>query len=287
MRVIESIAGMQRSADAMRSEGLRIAFVPTMGALHEGHLDLVRLAATLCDRVVVSVFVNPSQFGKNEDLSRYPRDLERDKDLASGAGCDIMFAPAADEMYPEGACTWVQTDGLGTVLEGAFRPTHFRGVTTVVMSLFNIVKPHVAILGQKDAQQAVIIRRMVRDLHLDVDIVVAPTRREADGLAMSSRNMYLSKLERSEALAISRSLRLAEAAFRSGERNVSALLGIVEHELQSSGGLAVDYVALVDAETLEKLEAINTRPALLALAAKVGTTRLIDNTILEEMTLAS
>jgi pantoate--beta-alanine ligase len=281
MTVIESIAGMQRTADGIRSEGLRIGFVPTMGALHDGHLDLIRRASSLCDRVVVSVFVNPSQFGKNEDLSRYPRDLSRDMELASGAGCDIMFVPTAADMYPEGAVTWVQVEGLGAVLEGSFRPTHFRGVTTVVMSLFNIVKPHFSIFGQKDAQQAVVIRRMVKDLHVDTDIVVAPTLREADGLAMSSRNMYLSKMERSEALAISRSLRLADSAFLAGERSAPILRGIVENELRSSSAIGIDYVALVDAETLEAVESVNAHPALLAVAVRIGTTRLIDNTILE------
>jgi pantoate--beta-alanine ligase len=278
--LIESIPQMQRAADALRSSGKRIGFVPTMGALHEGHLDLIRTAAQGCDTIVVSIFVNPSQFGKGEDLSRYPRDLQRDRDMAAGAGCDILFVPDAAAMYPEGACSWVQVDGLSTVLEGAFRPTHFRGVTTVVAALFNIVKPHLAVFGQKDAQQALIIRRMVHDLHIDVELHIAPTRRENDGLAMSSRNTYLSVSERAEALAISRSLQLAEAGFRNGERNAQVLRDLVESELRAGGIGTVDYIALVDAETLENLKSINQRSALLAIAARVGTTRLIDNTIL-------
>ncbi len=279
MTVIEGIAAMRRAVDGFRTDGLRIGLVPTMGALHEGHLDLIRKASELCDRVVVSVFVNPSQFGKNEDLNRYPRDPDRDMRLTADAGCDVLFIPTAAEMYPDGADTWVQVNGLGSKLEGLVRPTHFRGVTTVVMSLFNIVKPHIAVFGQKDAQQSVIVRRMVRDLHVDVEIVIVPTRREPDGLAMSSRNTYLSKLERTEALAISRSLRLAENRFRAGERSAPALLDLVETELHS-GALVIDYVALVDAETLESVKRIHEKPAILAIAARIGTTRLIDNTIL-------
>ena len=281
MTVIESIAAMQHAADSFRANGQRIGFVPTMGALHQGHLDLIRKAAEVCDRVVVSIFVNPSQFGKNEDLNRYPRDLDRDMHLAASAGCDVLFTPSAEEMYPDGASTWVTVDGLGTVLEGSVRPTHFRGVTTVVMALFNIVKPHIAVFGQKDAQQAVIIRRMVRDLHVHTDVLVAPTRREADGLAMSSRNTYLSELERSDALAISRSLRIAEEMVRSGERRAQILRDAVEAELTSSVALSIDYVALVDADTLVPVEQLSDRPTLLAIAVRVGTTRLIDNTILE------
>ncbi|MCZ7558604.1 MAG: pantoate--beta-alanine ligase [Bacteroidia bacterium] len=281
MLLIDSIPQMQRTADELRINGKRIGFVPTMGALHQGHLDLIRTAAQTCDTVVVSVFVNPSQFGKGEDLSRYPRNLERDQGLAADAGCDILFVPDADAIYPEGFCTWVQVEGLGGLLEGAFRPTHFRGVTTVVTALFNIVKPHLAVFGQKDAQQALIIRRMVRDLHMDIELHIAPTRRESDGLAMSSRNTYLSDSERERALALSRALTLAEAAFRGGERDARILRESVQNELRSGGVDTVDYVALVDAENLEELEWIEQRAALLAIAARVGTTRLIDNTILK------
>jgi pantoate--beta-alanine ligase len=281
MDTIDRIRDMQRSADEFRASGRRISFVPTMGALHEGHLDLIRTAADLGNPVVVSVFVNPSQFGKDEDLDRYPRDLQRDAKLAAEAGCDILFTPRAEEMYPDGACTWVEVAGLSSVLEGAFRPTHFRGVTTVVMALLNIVKPHVAVFGQKDAQQAAIVQRMLRDLHVDVELVIHPTRRDADGLAMSSRNMYLTELERFHALAIPRSLRLAEQRYHEGLRDARMLCDIVREELSRGDALAIDYVEVVDPSSLEMLERIADKPSLLALAVRTGTTRLIDNTILK------
>lgn len=286
MEHVTSVAAMRSKADEMRREGKRIGFVPTMGYLHEGHLDLIRTLRPLCDCVVVSIFVNPSQFGPGEDLQRYPRDLERDSNLAEDAGCDLLFVPTAEEMYPAGARTWVTVEGLGAVLEGAFRPTHFRGVATVVTMLFNIVKPHMAAFGQKDAQQALIIRRMVRDLHMDVELSIVPTRREADGLAMSSRNTYLSGSERNEALAISRSLRIAREAFAAGEHRVAALRERMTEELTATGALLLDYLAFVDAETLEDVATIDDRPVLVAIAARIGTTRLIDNTILGEQAFA-
>lgn len=286
MEHVTSVAAMRSKADEMRREGKRIGFVPTMGYLHEGHLDLARTLRPLCDCVVVSIFVNPSQFGPGEDLQRYPRDLERDSNLAEDAGCDLLFVPTAEEMYPAGARTWVTVEGLGAVLEGAFRPTHFRGVATVVTMLFNIVKPHMAAFGQKDAQQALIIRRMVRDLHMDVELCIVPTRREADGLAMSSRNTYLSGSERNEALAISRSLRIAREAFAAGEHRVAALRERMTEELTATGALLLDYLAFVDAETLEDVTTIDDRPVLVAIAARIGTTRLIDNTILGEQAFA-
>lgn len=286
MEHVTSVAVMRSKADELRREGKRIGFVPTMGYLHEGHLDLIRTLRPRCDCVVVSIFVNPSQFGPGEDLQRYPRDLERDSNLAENAGCDLLFVPTAKEMYPAGARTWVTVEGLGAVLEGAFRPTHFRGVATVVTMLFNIVKPHVAAFGQKDAQQALIIRRMVRDLHMDVELSIVPTRREADGLAMSSRNTYLSGSERNEALAISRSLRIAREAFAAGEHRVAALRERMTEELTATGVLLLDYLAFVDAETLEDVTTIDDRPVLVAIAARIGTTRLIDNTILGEQAFA-
>ncbi len=286
MEHVTSLAIMRSRADTMRREGKRIGFVPTMGYLHEGHLDLIRTLRPLCDCVVVSIFVNPSQFGPGEDLQRYPRNLERDSALAEEAGCDLLFVPTADEMYPSGARTWVTVEGLGAVLEGAFRPTHFRGVATVVSMLFNIVKPHMAAFGQKDAQQALIIRRMVRDLHMDVELCIVPTRREADGLAMSSRNTYLSGSERNEALAISRSLRIAREAFAAGEHRVDALRERMTEELTATGALLLDYLAFVDAETLADVTTIDDRPVLVAIAARIGTTRLIDNTILGEQAFA-
>ena len=280
MLQITQVREMQREADRLRAAGARIGFVPTMGYLHEGHLDLIRRCREHCDTVVVSIFVNPTQFAAGEDLQRYPRDLARDSSRAEGAGCNILFVPDAAEVYPPGASTWVQVDGLSSVLEGKFRPTHFRGVTTVVTMLFHMVKPHVAVFGQKDAQQALLMRRMVRDLHMDISLVIVPTRREPDGLAMSSRNTYLSRSGRIEALAISRSLRRAEQYVDDGGRDAAAVRSLVHAELTRSGNVSVDYVALVDAETLADIENITARPALLAIAAHVETTRLIDNTIL-------
>lgn len=287
MRHLTHVREMQREADRLRAAGMRIGFVPTMGFLHEGHLDLIRRCRELCDTVMVSIFVNPTQFAAGEDLQRYPRDLARDAALAEGAGCDILFVPVAEEVYPPGACTWVQVDGLSSTLEGEFRPTHFRGVTTVVTMLFHMVKPHVAVFGQKDAQQALLIRRMVRDLHMDISLEIVPTRREPDGLAMSSRNTYLSESGRTAALAISRSLRLAEQYVAGGGRDTDAILAAVRAELLRNGNVSIDYAALVDAETLEHITEISTRPALLAIAAHVETTRLIDNTILRAETIES
>lgn len=287
MTRVTTVADMQREADRLRAAGRRIGFVPTMGYLHEGHLDLLRLCRRNADVVVMSIFVNPTQFGAGEDFTRYPRDIERDARLAGEAGCDILFIPEADDVYPPGFSSWVQVDGLSAVLEGAFRPTHFRGVTTVVCMLFNMVKPHCAVFGQKDAQQALIIRRMVRDLHMDVELLIAPIRREPDGLAMSSRNTYLTESGRIEALAISRSLRLAEEYVAGGGRSADEIHRMVTEELRRSGAVEPDYVALTDAETLEDVTVLTGAPALLAIAARVGRTRLIDNTILRAETIES
>lgn len=279
MRTISTIAEMRREAEKLRVEGRRIGFVPTMGSLHEGHLDLLRLCRRHCDVVVMSIFVNPSQFGENEDYTRYPRDIQRDAALAKANGCDILFTPEAGEVYPPAYATWVQVDGLSAVLEGQFRPTHFRGVATIVAKLFLMVKPHCAVFGQKDAQQAVVIRRMVRDLHLDVELLIAPTRREADGLAMSSRNSYLSESGRTEALALSRSLRLAERYVAAGGRDARELRALATEEITHSGAITIDYVAVVDTETLEEIDTIEKRPALVAVAARIENTRLIDNVV--------
>jgi pantoate--beta-alanine ligase len=287
MRFISSIREMQQEADRLRVEGKRIGFVPTMGFLHEGHLDLVRACRERCDAVVVSIFVNPTQFGANEDFGRYPRDLERDARLADSAGCDILFTPDASEVYLPGYATWVQVDGLAGILEGRSRPTHFRGVATVVAKLFLMVKPHLAVFGQKDAQQIILIRRMVRDLHFEVELIVIPTRREADGLAMSSRNMYLSDSERIEALALSRSLRLAEHHIANGGRSAMDVRALVTDEITRTGEVTLDYVAVVDAETLDEVQSLNNRTILVAVAAKVGNTRLIDNTIVKAETIQS
>ncbi|MBR9978327.1 MAG: pantoate--beta-alanine ligase [Bacteroidetes bacterium] len=287
MQRITDIQEMQRTADRLRIEGKRIGFVPTMGFLHAGHLDLLRVCREQCDIVVLSVFVNPAQFGKGEDFGRYPRDPDRDEALAASAGCDIVFIPNSEDIYPPDASTRVEVEGLSELWEGRFRPTHFRGVTTVVSLLFHIVKPHCAVFGQKDIQQAVIIRRMVRDLHFDIEIIVAPTRRENDGLAMSSRNTYLAGSGRSDAAVLSRALRLAEQAIAGGERNTAMILAIMHDELAGSPDIKLDYAAVFDAETLEEIIVIDKAPVVIAIAARIGNTRLIDNTIVKGETIES
>jgi len=287
MIIIESIEEMQRAADRLRVASKRIGFVPTMGFLHEGHLDLLRLAKQRCDTSIMSIFVNPTQFAAGEDLSTYPRDFERDCRLAEAIGCDIVFAPEAEEMYPPNDSTWVQVEDVGKGLEGSVRPTHFRGVSTVVTKLFHIVRPHVAVFGQKDAQQAALIRRMTADLHFGIDIVIAPIRREPDGLAMSSRNTYLSNQERKEALALFRALEIANALFSKGERHVDTLRHAVEEEILRSGNVQLDYTAIVDPDSFLPVEGNIERKALIAVAARVGKTRLIDNLIVRNGTTQS
>jgi pantoate--beta-alanine ligase len=275
--VVRTKAEVRRAVAAMRPQ--RIALVPTMGYLHEGHLSLVDRARELADRVVLSIFVNPLQFGPQEDLDRYPRDLERDVELATGRGVDLIFAPDVREMYPGGEpIVRVVPGRLAETLCGAYRPGHFEGVLTVVAKLFGIVRPDVAVFGQKDFQQAVLIRRMVADLDLGIEIDVAPIVREPDGLAMSSRNVYLSPEERESALGLYRGLTRAAEAFAAGERDVERLRRLVHEEL-ARPGVRVQYVEVVDPETLQP-----TQPAspgnVLAVAAFVGQTRLIDNVIL-------
>jgi pantoate--beta-alanine ligase len=250
-----------------------------MGALHEGHLSLVRAARDACDRVVVSIFVNPTQFGPTEDLEKYPRTFEQDKVLLEGAGVDLLFAPNAEEIYPPGARTFVTVEDLSSRLDGLSRPGHFRGVTTVVAKLFNIVQPDAAFFGQKDAAQVAVLRRMVRDLNFPVEIVVCPTVREPDGLAMSSRNRYLSPQQRKSALALSRALHAMETAARAGEHRADILLAQGLRVLESEPGIRVDYLAAVHPDTLEPLENL-AAGGLLAVAAFVGNTRLIDNVLL-------
>jgi pantoate--beta-alanine ligase len=287
MERLTDIRQMQRMADRLRMEGKRIGFVPTMGFLHEGHLDLLRLCRKHSDIVVMSVFVNPTQFGEGEDFGRYPRDLDRDEELAASAGCDIVFAPRAEDVYAAEASTWVQVDGLSEKWEGRIRPAHFRGVTTVVALLFNVVKPHCAVFGQKDIQQAVIIRRMVRDLHFDIDIILVPTRREADGLAMSSRNTYLSEDGRRDAALLSHVLRLAEQAIASGERNARRIQQMMYERIADNTGIALDYAVVMDADTLDEVTMIENKPVVIAIAARIGNTRLIDNTIVKVETIES
>jgi pantoate--beta-alanine ligase len=279
MITIETVRDMQAEADRIRSAGRRIGLVPTMGALHEGHLSLVREARRRADVVAVSIYVNPTQFGPQEDFARYPRDPDRDAGLAAGAGADVLFVPGDADMYPDGACTWVEVTGLTDTLCGASRPGHFRGVTTVVAKLFNAVKPHTAVFGQKDAQQAVVIRRMTRDLGWGVEIVTAPVVREPDGLALSSRNAYLSPPERRDALALSAGLAAAARLAAGGERRADAIAAEVRGRLEAAPSVRVDYVAVVHPETLAPLGRIDG-PALVAVAAFVGRTRLIDNAVI-------
>ena len=265
----------------LRAAGSRIGFVPTMGALHEGHFSLIRRARKLADQVVVSVFVNPAQFGPSEDLDRYPRNLGRDAELAGNAGADLLYAPAAEEVYPAGYRTYVNVEGWDSALEGASRPGHFRGVATVVLKLFHRVVPHVACFGQKDAQQAILIRRMVRDLEMDVEIEICPTVREPDGLALSSRNAFLNAAQRRAAPALYRALQRVESAvLREGERHAKCVLKLIRETLAGEPLVVLDYAAVVSAETLEPLDALRGS-VLVALAARVGATRLIDNVILK------
>jgi len=261
-----------------RTAGRAIGFVPTMGALHEGHLRLVDEARKRAGRVVMSVFVNPLQFSANEDLSKYPRDLERDSTLADRRGVDLLFAPTVQTMYPEGAETRVSPGPTASYWEGAVRPGHFTGVLTVVTKLFNLVQPDIAVFGQKDIQQYTLIRKMVKDLDLPVELVMVPTVREADGLAMSSRNVYLDKSQRADAALISAGLRAAHQAWTKGERDVNALEAFVKAALARSGAIKVDYIATVEPERLTPAGTAGAG-TILCVAVRVGTTRLIDNMI--------
>ena len=256
-----------------------MGFIPTMGALHEGHLSLVRAAKAKCDLVAVSIFVNPLQFGPSEDLAKYPRTFEHDRELLEKEAVDILFAPTPEEMYPAGAVTYVTVEGLSEKLCGKSRPGHFRGVTTVVAKLFNILEPDMAFFGQKDAAQATIIRRMVQDLNLPVEIVVCPIVRERDGLAMSSRNAYLNPQERKSALALNRALSEVKSRFDQGERNAEHLITVGKKMLLREPAVRLDYLEIVDTSTLDRIEELSSS-ALVAVAAFVGNTRLIDNILL-------
>src|ERR1700694_4135313 len=279
MKVFATIPEVRAALSDMRAIRKRVGLVPTMGALHEGHLSLVRAAKEQCDAVVVSIFVNPTQFGPTEDLAKYPRQMERDRALLEEEDVDILFAPSVEEIYGSGSITWVLVEGLSEKLDGRSRPGHFRGVATVVAKLFNILGPQIAFFGQKDAAQLAVIRRMVRDLNFPVEIIAGAIVREPDGLAMSSRNAYLSPEERGRALVLQRSLRRAEAEFQSGQRIAAKLISAALEVLASEPQVAVDYLEVVNPDTLEPVERI-TQPALLAIAARVGTTRLIDNVLL-------
>src|SRR5215475_5653122 len=284
MEIINRRKRMSSVARKIRREQDRtIGLVPTMGALHEGHLSLVREARRMSDVVVVSVFVNPTQFGPGEDFTRYPRDLTRDTALLTDYNVDYIFAPPAEEIYPKGFSTYVNVEGLSEQLEGASRPGHFRGVTTVVTILMNTIRPDFAFFGQKDAQQALIIKRLVKDLAFDTEIVVLPTVREDSGLAISSRNLYLTTDEQKSAAVIHQALMRAKTAFREGERSPGRLETLVRATIEVEPRARVDYVNVVDAETLERIDKLDERPILIAVAAYVGKTRLIDNTILNKV----
>jgi pantoate--beta-alanine ligase len=276
MRTLTGIEEAQHACLEARRNGRRIGFVPTMGALHEGHLSLMRSARSQCDFVVASIFVNPLQFGPNEDLAKYPRPFERDQQLLEAEKVDLLFAPEAPTMYPEGAVTYVDVEGLTETLEGKTRPGHFRGVTTVVSKLFHIVQPDFAFFGQKDAQQATIIRKMVRDLNFPIQVVVCPIVREKDGLAMSSRNVYLSPEERKQATVLYRALTRMQTLADSGERSAAALLKAGEDVISEEPDVRLDYLAVVDTETLQPIDDVS-HGALIPIAAYVGKTRLIDN----------
>ncbi len=278
MIIVTDPSAMQRLADEARTGGKEISFVPTMGALHAGHLTLIREAAGYGDTVVVSIFVNPTQFGEGEDFHRYPRNLDRDAAFAAEAGCDILFAPATAAMYPETHATFVQVEKSTGVLEGKSRPGHFRGVTTVVATLCNIVKPHILLLGQKDGQQVAVLRRMLRDLQFDIRLVVVPTVREPDGLAMSSRNAYLTPDQRSQAPVLSAALRMAEQRLRAGEQDAAAIRDAMRAMITAKTDGEIDYVSIAHGESLEELTIVPSAiPVMISLAVRLGTTRLIDN----------
>jgi pantoate--beta-alanine ligase len=280
MHIITRIPEMQDLANLIRNEGKTIGFVPTMGFLHEGHLTLIRQARQVCDIVVVSIFVNPTQFGPDEDFDRYPRDEDGDIRKCESAGVDVLFMPDASEMYRSKPTAFVSVEGISDILEGRIRPGHFRGVATVVSKLFNIVKPHKAFFGQKDYQQCAIIKRMVTGLNMDVEVIVLPTVREHDGLAMSSRNSYLNAEERRAATAIHRALSSAEQMVRAGVREPEKVKNKVFAVLREERGISIDYVELADQESLDPLVSMKESGVILV-AVRLGRTRLIDNSILD------
>lgn len=273
------VSTLEELWQALRLLDRPLGLVPTMGYLHEGHLSLVRRAREECGSVAVSIFVNPTQFGPNEDLSRYPRNIEGDLKLLEAAGADLVWLPTPEEMYPPGFQTWVTVETLTAPLEGAMRPGHFRGVTTIVSKLFNAIRPEKAYFGQKDAQQAAVIRQMTRDLSYPIEIVVCPTVREADGLAMSSRNSYLNPEERRAATVLFRALTAAQAAYQNGERSAETLRRMMRETIEAEPLARLQYVSCADYDTLQELETVTSK-ALLSMAVFIGKTRLIDNFIL-------
>jgi pantoate--beta-alanine ligase len=280
MKLVKTIEEMRAFRQAARKSGKRLGLVPTMGALHEGHLSLVRAARDQSDVVAVSIFVNPTQFGPNEDFTKYPRNLESDSALLEREHVDVIFAPSVEDMYPAGAVTWVTVGGMSDRLCGKSRPGHFRGVTTVVSKLFHVIEPDIAFFGQKDAAQVAIIRRMVRDLNMPVAIEVCPIIRESDGLALSSRNVYLSSEQRKSALVLHRSLQLAKKLFDQGERDPANLIAAGKQEFGNEPSARLDYLEIVDPDSLESMPTIS-KPVLIVVAAFIGNTRLIDNIIVD------
>ena len=278
MKVVSTVAEVRAARPALG----RLGFVPTMGFLHEGHLSLVRAAKARMGAVACSIFVNPTQFAPTEDLARYPRDLDRDLRLLEEVGCDLVFTPTPEAIYPDGFSTRIEVEGVTAPLEGAVRPGHFSGVATVVTKLFNMVQPDAAWFGQKDAQQCAVIRRMARDLNLPVEVVVAETVREPDGLAMSSRNIYLAPDERIAALCLIRALRAAEAGYDAGQRSADDLRALMQAELVAEPMARPDYVSIADPDTLAELDVVDERGAVASLAVRIGKTRLIDNLLLGE-----
>ncbi len=279
MKICSTIAEARAACRDTRTYRQRLGLVPTMGALHEGHMSLVRAAKAQCDAITVSIFVNPTQFSPNEDLSKYPRHFDRDYRLLEEENVDILFAPAVQEIYPNGTATWVQVEGLSEKLDGRSRPSHFRGVTTIVAKLFHILEPDAAFFGQKDAAQLAVIRRMVQDLNFPIEIVACPIVRESDGLAMSSRNAYLNLDERGRALVLRRSLEQVQREFQGGERTAAKLISAAKKVFACEPQVALDYFEIVDPYTLDPVEGIS-QETLVAVAAYVGSTRLIDNIVL-------
>jgi pantoate--beta-alanine ligase len=282
MEIITKAARMRVVSRKLWTEESSIGFVPTMGALHEGHLSMVRDARRMTDKVIVSIFVNPTQFDSGREFAQYPRDLARDADLLTPIGVDYIFAPTAEEMYPPGFSSYVEVEGLSNKLEGISRPGYFRGVTTAMSILINIVHPQYLFLGQRDAQQVVIFKKMVRDLHLPVEVIVTAIAREADGLAFASRNVQLSAEERNAAPVLYRALRLAQEMFRDGDRNAGRVLKAMRKEIEKEPLAKVDYLAITDTEYLNPLDDLTDQKALVSVAAYFGKTRLIDNVVLKD-----
>lgn len=287
MEIITKSARMRVVSGKLWAEERPIGFVPTMGALHEGHLSMVREAALMADSVIVSIFVNPSQFRSEKEFDQYPRDLARDADLLAPIGVDYIFAPSAEEMYPPGFASYIEVEGLSEKLEGISRPGYFRGAATALTILFNIVHPKFVFMGQRDAQQTVIMKKVVRDLHLPVEVVVMPIAREADGLACASRNRYLSPEERRTAPVLYRALKLAEEIFSDGERDAGRILKATRKEISKEPLARIDYLAITDTEHLDPLDDLTDQNALVSVAAYFGKNRLIDNVILSDKRVGS